>query len=161
MTPVLGKPVGIRRALAADAGALNRIRTETPGLFSPSRDLERHFSAAGIYTYLTEDEAPFGFVTVGPETDLGQGALGELREWFVSERYQQQGYGRKLLVHGLTVLKRRMCDSALIWLPETTTGPLDVLRKNGFEDYPAERIVNVGELSQAEKAYIKDIGDYY
>ena len=161
MTPVPGKPVGIRRALATDAGALNQVRTETPGLFPPSRDLGRYFSTAGIYTYLAEAEAPFGFVTVGPETDLGQGAIGELREWFIAERYQQQGYGRKLLVHGLTVLKRRMCNSALIWLPVETTEPLDVLRKNGFEDYPAERVVNVGELSQAEKAYIKDLGDYF
>jgi ribosomal protein S18 acetylase RimI-like enzyme len=160
-TKVSDKQVGIRRALAIDAGALNRIRSETSGLFTPARDLERHLAEPDIYTYLAEDDAPFGFVTVGPVTDLEQDGLGEVREWFVSPTYQQHGYGRKLLVHGLTVLKRRMCDSALIWLPVETTRPLDVVLKHGFKAYPAERVVNVGELSRTEQAYLKDLGDYF
>ena len=161
MTPVSGKQVGIRRAVATDAGALNRIRTETSGPFAATRDLERHLAEPGIYTYLAEDETPFGFVTVGPATDLEQDSLGEIREWFVSPACQAHGYGRKLLVHGLTVLKRRMCDSALIWLPAGTTRPLDIVLKQGFNAYPAERIVNVGELIMTEQAYLKDLGEYF
>jgi len=161
MTKVSVKQVGIRRALAADAGALNQIRSKTPGPFAPTRGLERHLAEPGVYTYLAEDEAPFGFVTVGPATDLEHAGLGEVREWFVSATYQQCGYGRKLLVHGLTVLKRRMCDSALIWLPVEATRPLDVLLKHGFKAYPAQRCVNVDQLSSAEQAYIRDLGDYF
>jgi ribosomal protein S18 acetylase RimI-like enzyme len=161
MTKVSVKPVGIRRALAADAGALNQIRSETPGPFAPTRGLERHLAEPAVYTYLAEDEVPFGFVTVGPATDLEHVGLGEIREWFVSATHQQRGYGRKLLVHGLTVLKRRMCDSALIWLPVEVTRTLDVILQHGFKTYPAQRLVNVGELSSTEQAYLKDLSDYF
>jgi len=161
MEKVPVKPVGIRRALAADAGALNRIRSKAPGPFAPTRALERHLVEPAVYTYLAEDEVPFGFVTIGPATDLEQGGLGEIREWFVSATYQQRGYGRKLLVHGLTVLKRRMCDSALIWLPVEVTRPRDVLLQHGFKSYPAQRLVNVDEQSITEQAYLKDLGDYF
>ena len=155
------KQVGIRRAVAADAAALNQVRSETPGSFSPTRVLERHLVEPAVYTYLAEDEVPFGFVTVGPATDLEQAGLGEIREWFVSANYQQRGYGRKLLVHGLTVLKRRMCDSALIWLPLEVTRPMDVLLQHGFIAYPAQRLVNVGEQASTEQAYLKDLGDHF
>ena len=155
------KQVGIRRALAADAGALNQVRAETPGPFAPTRELGRHLVEPAVYTYLAEDEVPFGFVTVGPATDLEQAGLGEIREWFVSATYQQRGYGRKLLVHGLTVLKRRMCDAALIWLPLEVTRPRDVLLQHGFKPYPAQRFVNVDEQSNTEQAYLKDLGDYF
>ena len=161
MTKGLVKQVGIRRALAADAGALNQIRSETPGPFAPTRELGRHLAEPAVYTYLAEDEVPFGFVTVGPDTDLEHVGLGEIREWFVSTTYQQRGYGRKLLVHGLSVLRRRMCDSALIWLPVEVTRTLDVLLQHGFKTYPAQRLVNVGELSSTEQAYLKDLSDYF
>jgi ribosomal protein S18 acetylase RimI-like enzyme len=161
MTKISVKPVGIRRALAADAGALNQIRSETPGPFALTRGLERHLAEPAVYTYLAEDEAPFGFVTVGPATDLEHSGMGEVREWFVSETYQRRGYGRKLLVHGLTVLKRRMCDSALIWLPAEAIRPLDVLLQHGFKAYSAQRVVNVDELSSTEQAYLKDLSDYF
>lgn len=161
MTKGLVKQVGIRRALAADAGALNQIRSETPGPFAPTRALGRLLAEPCVYTYLVEDEVPFGFVTVGPDTDLEHVGLGEIREWFVSTTYQQRGYGRKLLVHGLTVLKRKMCDSALIWLPVDVARPLDVILQHGFKTHPAQRLVNVGDLSSTEQAYVRDLSDYF
>jgi hypothetical protein len=54
-----------------------------------------------------------------------------------------------------------MCDSALIWLPVEATRPLDVLLKHGFKAYPAQRVVNVDELSSTEQAYLKDLSDYF
>lgn len=157
----LFKQVGIRRALALDAGALNQIRSEASGPFPPTRALEHHLVEPAVYTYLVEDEVPFGFVTVGPATDLEQIGLGEIREWFVLATYQQRGYGRKLLVHGLSVLKRRMCDSALIWVPLEVNRPRDVLLQHGFKTYPAQRLVNVDEESSTEQAYLRGLGDYF
>ena len=156
--------ISIRRAVSGDLEALEAARgasvqaeTGWPALFSFS--LGNHLEAPGIFTYLAEDEHPFGFVTVGGcELDLAEG---EIFEWFLRKEYQQSTYGRRLLVHGLSVLKRRQCESVLIWLPAPAARAREVLVRQGFEDSGATRERNGAEDTIIDAGFIRDLSDYF
>jgi ribosomal protein S18 acetylase RimI-like enzyme len=87
-----------------------------PGWIVSTRN---RYISEGTFTYLSEDEIPFGFVASGAplEDHFEDEKSGEILGLYVHPEYQGFGYGKKLLVHGLTVLKRRGFDSAVMWIP--------------------------------------------
>lgn len=150
--------ISIRRALAADVTALETVR-EASWPMIDGVPLLQHLEASGTFTYLAEDDSPFGFVTVGScETGL---ADGEILEWFLLQSHQERTLGRRLLVHGLSVLKRRLCENAFIWVPVEATRAREVLLRQEFEDSGAcrERNTSTGVIS--ETGFRKDLSDFF
>lgn len=154
----------IRRASYGDLEALEAARTASiqaeegwPQRFS--FELAEHMETEGTFTYLIEDECPFGFVTVGRcELDLAEG---EIFEWFLRKKYQQSTYGRRLLIHGLSVLKRRQCESALIWLPAPARRAKELLQRQAFEDSGAIRERNAAQVTTLETGLVRDLSDFF
>ena len=105
--------VGIRRADAEDAESLSQLTSE---LLLSWLDM---FAVPEIFSYLAEDDEPFGVVSVAPASDYWLDNAGEVIVWYLHPKFRNVGLGRKLLVHGLSVLKRRDFEIALIWIPET------------------------------------------
>ena len=159
MTNMENSQIGIRRAVPADAEVLELIRRSASVPDCRDTGMATHLRAPGTYTYLAEDTEPFGFVSVGVcDLDL---ADGEVFEWFLSPAYQQRTLGRKLLVHGMSVLKRRACESALIWIPEGAGRARHLLKRQGFEQVGATRERNLDDLSVIETAYYRDLSDFF
>jgi len=158
MSSMDSSTISIRRAGAADAAALEAVRRASmPMIYDVS--LARRLEQPATFTYLAEDEFPFGFFTVGScELDL---ADREILEWFLLEDYQERTLGRRLLVHGLSVLKWRLCESALIWVPEEAARAREVLQRQDFEDSGAcrERNTEAGVIS--ETGFRKDLSDFF
>ena len=98
----------------------------------------------GIFTYIAEDDAPFGMVTAGPpqEDFLDDDKTGEILALYLKPGYQGRGLGRKLLVHGVSVIKRWDSVRAVIWIPEVATRALHVVTVLGFEELGASREIN-------------------
>ncbi len=119
-----------------------------------------------IFTYVCEDEAAFGFVTSGEplESFFCDGATGEIRGLYVLPGYQGNGYGRKLLVHGLTVLKRLGFDRAILWIPDFADRAIRVAIKSGFTRLDVSRTTNQVSSTLAvldESCYSLDLTDYF
>jgi len=107
--------VGIRRADSADYAELIKLTTELlPGSHWQVQWQER-LLAIDVFTYLVEDEAIFGFVTAGPSLLL-EADTGEVCGLFLSSAQRGSGMGKKLLVRGLSVLKRRGFDRAVLFV---------------------------------------------
>ncbi len=115
---------------------------ETPD--AVARDWSDLLRRKGIFTYIAEDDAPFGMVTAGPpqEDFLDDDKTGEILALYLKPSYQGRGLGRKLLVHGVSVIKRRDSARAVIWIPEVATRALHVVTVLGFEELGASREIN-------------------
>ncbi len=116
----------------------------------------------GIFSYLAEDTRPFGFVTVGqPAESIFEAGTGEVLGLYVQQDYQRQGVGKKLLVHGISVLKRRRCERVVIWLPEEAEGAGALLNSSGFEANGMTRERNEDGTTERSSCYQLDITDYF
>ena len=150
--------IGIRRALTSDLQALEIVREASisaGGVVSMTVHLEN----SGTFTYLAEERDPFGFVTVGPcQLDLAEG---EVFEWYLLPAYQQRAFGIRLLIHGLSVLKRRLCENALIWVPSVAVRAEHIIERQGFELTEAIRERNVGQATVTDKGWIRDLTDFF
>jgi len=148
--------VGIRRAESRDRAALAAVlascgfdagdrATELPGLL----ESEAHF------VYLAEDESPFGFVAAGRhEGGLLEPTAGEILGLYLATSHQGFGMGRKLLVRGLSVLKRRGFESAFAWLPADSERAITVFEEVSFERSPGlVREINVAGTARTEYGY--------
>ena len=113
--------VGIRRAELQDVESLSQLTSE---LCVSWWDM---FASPEIFSYLAEDNEPFGAVSVSAASDSRLDNAGEVLVWYLHPKFRQVGLGRKLLVHGLSVLKRRDFEIARIWIPETADDALKVL----------------------------------
>lgn len=162
-----GLSVGIRRATINDVAELNHVRAMAIGSKVAREDLRTRIDAANVFTYLAEEDTPFGFVTVGTAEALVQpaealdDATGEILEWYLRPEFWHLGFGAKLLVHGLSVLKRRMYERAVIWLPEKAGRAETITLRLGFEHHGAEKIVNDSGGSHSAHALIKDLSEYF
>ncbi len=161
--------IGIRRALPADCDVLESVRLGSIKAASAGwpavTAIEERIAAQGVFTYLAEDAAPFGYVTVGPPVSVegyfDDREVGEILEWYLLPRLWQAGYGRKLLVHGLTVLKRRLCERAVIWVPEAASRSIQLLDQAGFEPLDAEIVSNTNPGTVRQLAYEKDLSSFF
>ena len=157
--------IGLRRALEADAAVLQNVRQEARQAcefkWPPARDLTSRLAASGVFTYLAESEIPFGFITVGTPDDELFESTGEVLEWYLVPAKWKSGFGRKLLVHGLSVLKRRQFEQALIWLPESAIAAGKTAAEIGFEQAAVEKEVNLDCTTYVQKAFVKDLSEYF
>ena len=135
--------VSIRRAQAGDQHALNQLY-----------NVEIDLSAVGTYfTYLAEDTEPFGFVTAGE---------GEILALYIKPEYRGKGMGRKLLVRGLSILKIRGFESALLWIPQGAASVLSIARSLKFKADGSERYTNaIDGSTQFEQGYRLSLSEYF
>ena len=153
----MNQTVGIRRAVPADAAALQELLDGCVG--GSMDDVGRWLSAPDVYTYLSEVDHPFGTVTVGPH-ELDDRS-GEVLAWVVAPGYQARGYGRKLLVHGMTVLKRRQYEKAAIWISVEAERAAVIGGQLGFEVVGAEKVINVSGGSRVFLLYEADLAQFF
>lgn len=171
--------IGIRRASTRDAVHLATISEGSATGTVELSKMSHWLKSPGIFSYAAEDEQLFGFVTVGPEMLTSRdGSDGQVLAWAVQPSHRQRGMGRKLLVHGLSVLKRRMFTRAIIWLPEEAVRAQVIVGKIGFEMNGTERWDNIfagtNDLQRANDTeglrapssrktlcYARDLGDFF
>ncbi len=157
--------VGIRRAVTADVDGLERVRESAregaKNLWPSSVSMQDRLAEKGVFTYLAEDEDIFGFVSVGAASDVFDTRHGEVLEWYLLPRRWRTGLGRKMMVHGLSVLKRRQYDVATIWLPSGAGLAFKVIDALGFEFADMEKEDNVEGNVFQQRAYVKDLTDYF
>ena len=158
---------GIRRATSRDAASLTSVRqaarrAET-AVWPREVSWTSRISAPGVYTYLAEHHQVFGMVTTGPpeEDYFADGQTGEILEWYVHPAQWHQGTGRKLLVHGMTVIKRRLCERALVWMPELAARGFKCMTGAGFEYADAEKEDNTGGPPVKLLAFVRDLSDFF
>lgn len=142
----VSESVAIRRALKEDLADLKAVERDAMGEIpdAVARDWSDLLRRKGIFTYIAEDDAPFGMVTAGPpqEDFLDDDKTGEILALYLKPSYQGRGLGRKLLVHGVSVIKRRDSARAVIWIPAVATRALHVVTVLGFEELGASREIN-------------------
>ena len=142
----VSESVAIRRALKEDLADLKAVERDAMGEIpdAVTRDWSDLMRRKGIFTYIAEDDAPFGMVTAGPpqEDFLDDDKTGEILALYLQPSYQGRGLGRKLLVHGVSVIKRWDSVRAVIWIPEVATRALHVVTVLGFEELGASREIN-------------------
>jgi len=159
--------VAIRRAIDADVDDLFRVQRAAlaamHGVSPPAPDWRTLMGNPEHFVYLAEDETPFGFVCAGqPLDDVFEGKLtGEVIGLYLLPEYWGHGMGRKLLVRGLSVLKRRDFDSAFMWVREDAERALGVAASLHFERTAMSRTTNVGPEPVFEIGYQLDLGEYF
>ena len=146
--------VAVRRANEEDLPEITRVEAAAKSavLASWGTGSGNRYSGEGLFTYLSEDENVFGFVTSGnPQVELFKDDLtGEILNLYVHPNYQGHGYGKKFLVHGLTVLKRRGFEFAIMWIPEIATRALTISTSLNFEEVDGAQLIdnNAGDFNQ-------------
>ena len=145
-------PVAIRRAGMDDAVALISLEQDAlGGVFGKTglTDWSSLFAESGVFTYLAEDTEPFGVIAVGNprETMHRDGNTGEVIAWYLHPRYQESGFGKKLLVHGLSVIKRRNFERAIIRIPEVAVKAIQSVQSLQFEQTGVESMGDVNLLT--------------
>jgi len=158
--------VGIRRATARDAvtvAALLAGAGRTPAGDAGARTWRERLRRDDCYTYVAEDTALFGIVRVGEpaEAFFDDGATGEVLDWYVRPDHGGEGYGARLLVHGLTVIKRLRRDRAIAWIPVGGHVALQVATRLGFEPVAAERVTNRDGTSLPEQCVAIDLSSFF
>ena len=161
--------VSIRRAASGDADQLHGTQIlsqqAVDSRWRTANDWHSLFNQSGVYTYLAEAGHVFGAVTncLPTEEWLDDGKTGEVFAWFLHPDYQGHGLGRKLLVHGLTVIKRRQLESAIIWIPEFAERATEIVDRLNFEKVEASRTTNLSkaETSVVERCWRIDLGKYF
>ncbi|MFT4799127.1 MAG: GNAT superfamily N-acetyltransferase [Candidatus Azotimanducaceae bacterium] len=161
--------VGIRRADRADYAALIQLSAELlpkPHWYSQWRE---RLLVSDVFTYLAEDETIFGFVTAGPSLLLAAD-VGEVCGLFLSSDHRGSGMGKKLLVRGLSVLKRRGFDCAVIFVNSVSSGSsggaerdilTPMLEGLGFVADVGERELNNKGVTIHQTGHSLNLRDYF
>lgn len=159
--------VAIRRANPADAGELAKVeaiaQTAVQESWQAQTDWQERFMAKGLFTYLCEDTQPFGFVTSSDpiEEYFRDGDTGEILGLCLHPDYWGSGFGKKLLVHGVTVLKRRGFERAIIWIPDFAQRAIATAASLQFEQLDGSRVTNHDGGSLSEYCYGLDLTGYF
>ncbi len=157
--------VSIRRADKTDIPAIVEIQNRA---LDPSRrfspvEWQAFFDSPHVFTYLAETDQPFGFVTAGAplEDFFLDGKYGELIAVNILPTHRNHGFGKKLLVHGISVLKRRNFERAILWVATENERALAVLDRLGFNANGAARITNRGDSSHREYCYELELAGFF
>ena len=149
--------VSIRRPDPADFDDISMLMAG--GSAQASLVISR-LSADDVYAYMAEDERVFGFVTCGAPL-IAEKGVGEIIAIFVSPQHRGFGMGKKLLVRGLSVLKRRGFEIATLWVNEDNLvdGFLESL---GFELAVETRELNLPDGNVAlQRCFCRPLDDYF
>ena len=156
--------VAIRRGAEADHLALAQI-IRTAGIACDHRRslLSELLASDQHFVYLAETKKPFGFVGAGPADEAVTGpATGEIQALFLLPEFQQQGMGEKLLVRGLSVLKRRGFETAFAFVPAQSMIARATFEQIGFErDHSIRREINTEDGTVLEYGYRLSLDDFF
>lgn len=164
--------VGIRRAVLEDAVPLAKLQTlaqtRQDSGWAEVLPWKQWLTDPRFFTYIAEQSELIGAVAVGSvldtdlvREDLLDGKPGEILAWFIHPDQWRQKLGRKLLVHGLTGLKRCLFDSAVIWVPSSAKRARSVIHELRFGDTGLQRIRNLPSRSIREHCYKLDLDSYF
>lgn len=156
--------VAIRRGEPADRDALAAVvAANGDSVRQRIDDLNTLLSSREHFIYLAETDAPFGFVGAGPADEMIAGpGVGEIVALYLLPLVQGQGMGKKLLVRGLSVLKRRGFERAFAFVPVASVSAIAVFRAIGFEPVEGvERVVNKGAQAVRECGYSVSLDDFF
>ncbi len=144
--------VSIRRAEADDYDLLSEVYLQSMAGGPVARDWPSIFGQADVFTYLAEEKEPFAFITAGTSQEeyFRDEKHGELIGVHVLPSHQCHGYGRKLLIHGISVLKRRQYETAIAWVPSNNPSALGIFEAVGFRKNGASRELNFNAASVSE-----------
>lgn len=133
--------VAIRRAYATDFPRLIELAGEEILGFD-AQHWQQRLPAPGVFTYLAEDEEIFGFVTVGRSILLAD-SVGEVFGLYLEAGHRRDGMGKKLLVRGLGLLKRRGFSEAIVFIADSEPEPARLLLQGlGFTAGAGSREIN-------------------
>jgi GNAT superfamily N-acetyltransferase len=90
-----------------------------------------------------DDEAIWGFATVGPSRDADALAAGELYALYIDPPHWQEGIGSLLMEHGYTRLRARGFEEAILWLLVGNEGAERFYRADGWAPDGSSRHENV------------------
>ena len=135
----------IRRAQAPDVERLEALDSQTEW------DWKAVISAGKSFTYLAEDDAPFGFVTAGQ---------GQVNGLFITPSHRGHGMGKKLLVRGLSILKLSGCPEAKVWLPADSP-VVRLFEGLDFKLDGSERLTNGHGVTQLDYGYALSLAEYF
>ena len=129
----------------------------------PITDWETRLAESGTFTYLCEDSSPFGFVTSADPVEeyFRDGETGEILGLCLHPDYWGSGYGKKLLVHGITVLKRRGFEQAIMWIPDFAEHAIAVSESLQFKQIEGSRVSNHQQGDLLENCYRLDLSGYF
>lgn len=154
--------VGIRRARQEDANALvgvQRAALQATHSINPApTDWAFYIGSNEHFIYLAEDEVPFGFVCAGPGADTPHGEIVGL---YLRPEYWGHGMGKKLLVRGASVLKRRGYENVFLWVRSDQPRMLALMASLHFVRIDAERTSNIGANTITELGYLLTLDDWF
>lgn len=161
--------VSIRRAEQVDIPAIVEIQDQVLNSVQDRRrrfsltEWQTFFGSPHVFTYLSEADIPFGFVTAGtPREEFFQdGEHGELIALHILPTHRGHGYGKKLLVHGISVLKRINFKRAILWVAGDNEPAVAIIDRLGFVPNGASRITNQDDSSHQEHCYQLDLEEYF
>lgn len=152
--------VGIRRAYATDFPFLIELAGDEIMGFD-AQHWQQRLPAPGVFTYLAEDKAIFGFVTVGRSVLL-RDSVGEVFGLYLERSHRRGGMGKKLLVRGLSVLKRRGFKQAVVFIAESEPEPARLLLEDiGFTPDAGTREINHQDQVFSQIGYGLPLDDYF
>lgn len=151
--------VGIRRMADGESKDLSALVDAELQPFDVAY-WQRQLLMPGNFTYVIEQKSIFGFVSAG-SADLPNPRIGELLGLYVDPSKRRQGWGRKLLVRGLSVLKLREFESACVYLKEEARGARALLTELGFVATALEKTSFIDGQEVIQTGYQTDLADYF
>lgn len=156
--------IGMRIAAIADVPDLIAIRASSvdvsTGLYRET-DWQLMLESRDCFTYLLEDVKPFAYMTAGRAIEDYFDDYGEVRALYVCPEYRRRGFGRRLVVQGLSVLKRRDFARAMVWIEDGHDHIVDLVHGLKFESLDSSRTTNLVGASRVESSYGLDISNYF
>ena len=150
---------GIRRAENDELDLVRQLIDQK----RPGFDLahwRRQSALLGSFTYLVEQQNVFGFVSAG-SAELPDSTVGEILGLWISPEFRRSNWGRKLLVSGLSVLKRRNFETAHVYLNPDSQPAKGLIRTLGFEPLEHGRWVNDADESIQQEGFQLSLTDYF
>lgn len=148
--------VAIRRAVASDRNALANVEQvalqATHEINHGPTDWAYYLDSTDHFIYLAEHERPFGFVCAG---------MGEVIGLYLRPDCWGCGMGKKLLVRGLSVLKRRGFEHAFLWVRDDASRMQAVVASIGFERIDTVRETNLRHHSIREAGYSLALDNWF
>jgi ribosomal protein S18 acetylase RimI-like enzyme len=152
--------VAIRRAYATDFPRLIELAGDEIFGFD-AQHWQQRLPAPGVFTYLVEDNEIFGFVTIGRSVLLDS-SDGEILGLYLQDSHRRDGMGKKLLVRGLSVLKRRGFARAVVFIADSQSEPARLLLTSlGFSAGIGAREINHKGESLSQIGYGLSLDRYF